>query len=159
MPPLPLLSLRELISLSILRSPKLSTVTLPPSPVVAKLFISALVVTTPSLLIILISPLLEPFPSVCVVAVALLFSGSPAVERILSVVISPFASRMILPPEPSRENDSKFDSPEVPAVVSIVPSALRVISPPLPLTEFSDSSAAPNSRPAKEEIFPVLILP
>ena len=132
---------------------------LPASPAVAKLLISAVVVTVPSVLSILISPLLPPFICVCVVAVVLLFSGSPAVERVVPVVISPFVSIMILPPEPSRENDCSSDSPLVPAVVLIVPPAFRVILPPLPLGEFSESSAAPNSRPAKEEIFPVVILP
>ena len=87
----------------------------------------------------LISPLLLWFISVSVVAIVLLlfvpFSvsgspelGSPAVEKISLVVISPLLVMLTLPPSPKRENDSR-----VPELVSIVPSALRVISPPLPL--------------------------
>ena len=104
----------------------------------AKLFISAVVVTAPSVLSMLILPLLRSFISASVRGVILTSSsrllawGSPAVERIGAVVMSPLASRLILPPEPSLENDSKLDSLLlVPALVSIAPPAFRVISPPL----------------------------
>ena len=81
----------------------------------AKLFIFPVVVTAPSVLSMLILPLLRSFISASVKGLILLLSsglvasGSPAVEIISAVVMSPLASRVISPPEPSRENDSNLD--------------------------------------------------
>ena len=119
-------------TLSVLISPKALIIISPAFPASPTVSISAVIVTAPSVLSILILPLLPLFISVCVVPVVLLFvesptSGSPAEEKTSPVVILPLLVMLILPPSPRRENDSI-----VPALVSIIPSAVRVISPPLP---------------------------